>query len=693
MSRGVFSLPNSSNTTAWQVQHRLERFELHLASTGEGQGASLIGVNDAAGHFVGNTLEDVLAEIATGVAETDIIAAGATPLTIASGVIAVTQTYHSIETEGGDGTDNLCTINGLTNGQFYVFKLVNSSHNVVFRHNITNIYCPSGRDITLDTTNDKIFGFSDGTSFFVLDMSLATPAGGGLPSALASTDTDQGASLIGVEDADGNFTATDVEGVLAELYVTRSSTTEVVIWAPFLDPLPTGALRTWAEAVDAVNASIAPTTEIQIEADPWYDEVIIPTGLWQLNNTTIVGKVAYAQGGRSWISSQDFGTQGLNEGWQSYSNQFRGHQVLLWVHPEPDCQIRGCVGLKDMFFRGDGTDEISGSGGTFTSYDGDAETSVFTRSGGDDAFVSYLDLWATLEVNTNADGWIDVQIIEVIDANTVRVDVSGTITKDYTADVANGSLEWDVADRFDATFYMWGRLGGKESYISAYDGMAGTSILVRGVDHSGPSSSDNVFTREMVGMTLHVTNTGGGDGGDHAADGDYTIVSFIDANTVTIDLNTDLTGTDGVGVSEIHWTTTDHTDAFLMDNVDFRSSYGNYGSMYIFRGNLYMNIKGGTSIRAEDSIVCDGFMVIQSDGSPCWLGEYSIGGDGYLKIYALPGMNMNTTWNNGGSDISFDLYQGNTPYLPDNTGDWNSTPANIRDALDQLAARLRAIEP
>lgn len=34
---------------------------------------------------------------------------------------------------------------------------------------------------------------------------------------LASTDNGEGASLVGVEDADGNFTATTVEGVLAEL--------------------------------------------------------------------------------------------------------------------------------------------------------------------------------------------------------------------------------------------------------------------------------------------------------------------------------------------------------------------------------------------------------------------------------------------------------------------------------------------
>ena len=32
-------------------------------------------------------------------------------------------------------------------------------------------------------------------------------------------------------------------------------------------------------------------------------------------------------------------------------------------------------------------------------------------------------------------------------------------------------------------------------------------------------------------------------------------------------------------------------------------------------------------------------------------------------------------------------------YIPDNTGDWNGVPANVKEALDQLAARVNALEP
>lgn len=44
-----------------------------------------------------------------------------------------------------------------------------------------------------------------------LDQLAARKAG------LASTDAGEGAALVGIEDVDGNFTATDVEGALAEV--------------------------------------------------------------------------------------------------------------------------------------------------------------------------------------------------------------------------------------------------------------------------------------------------------------------------------------------------------------------------------------------------------------------------------------------------------------------------------------------
>lgn len=87
----------------------------------------------------------------------------------------------------------------------------------MFKHGTGNIVNPSGQDITLDVLNDKVFGFSDGTSLFVLDTSLATATGGGLAKALASILNGLGASLIGIEDAGNIIAAVTVEGALAEI--------------------------------------------------------------------------------------------------------------------------------------------------------------------------------------------------------------------------------------------------------------------------------------------------------------------------------------------------------------------------------------------------------------------------------------------------------------------------------------------
>lgn len=180
-------------------------------------GAEIIGIRDTAGYFTGDTVEEALAELAGGVGSTDVAAAAATELTIAAGVVVATQTYHTIDTQADAGTDDLDTINGLGDGQFYVFKNASAARNVVFKHGTGNIINPSGQDITLDVTNDRIFGVSDGTSLFVLDMSLATASGGGLAKALAAVTNGLGASLVGIQDAGAFFATATVEAALAEI--------------------------------------------------------------------------------------------------------------------------------------------------------------------------------------------------------------------------------------------------------------------------------------------------------------------------------------------------------------------------------------------------------------------------------------------------------------------------------------------
>lgn len=66
-------------------------------------------------------------------------------------------------------------------------------------------------------------GFTYGATDDVGQMGDIIQSGLNGLGSLASTDPNEGASLVGVEDADENFTATDVEGVLAEIFETSAA--------------------------------------------------------------------------------------------------------------------------------------------------------------------------------------------------------------------------------------------------------------------------------------------------------------------------------------------------------------------------------------------------------------------------------------------------------------------------------------
>lgn len=486
-----------------------------------------------------------------------------------------------------------------------------------------------------------------------------------------------------------------------------------VTWAPFAtlaEAIATGKHTVWADAVAAINKLNAPVTFLQIEANPWDDEVVIPAGKWTLNNTVIVGKAGYAQGGRDWYASQDYGNQGLNQGWQYYSQQYRGHQVKLWVHPEYSnlnpCKIYGCVGLKDVFFRGqDLNSSISGTDATYFGYEENpynpsTGTCYIRVSGNGDTF-SDADLWKQI-LNVTQDWYVTV--LEVISPTLIKVDTEGN--PNWLIDAPNGTVsnqEWETHNdgegvlfvRNNSTFDLIGRMGGKESYFSNFNSSTNTSRLyTRGVTHGEPpppSSSDNYFDVSLTGKKISVSNIG-----DYS--GEYTVLHVWSNDEVEIDLPVDLTGTYGSGNKTVNWSTLPsyHTDTFVLDNVDFRSAYDNYGTLNVRCGNLFVKLTGAeTSIRSGQSITTEGLLVVQSDGSPAWIGSDAIGSydnNGYLKIYALPGMSLNTGWFTGGWSIDFDLYQGSVPYIPDNESNWNSTPYNLKNALDELAQRLRTLE-
>lgn len=120
---------------------------------------------------------------------------------------------------------------------------------------------------------------------------------------------------------------------LGQVGAAPSQSIPTVVWAPFSDPLPAGAVSSWEEAVLAVQTSTSPETSIHIY-NPEQDDIYLPGGEWHLNNTTIVGSAVSA----------------------AYDEDFRGYQDLQYIEADGNTsqptRIYGCVGLKNIYFRG-----------------------------------------------------------------------------------------------------------------------------------------------------------------------------------------------------------------------------------------------------------------------------------------------------------------------------------------------------
>lgn len=80
-----------------------------------------------------------------------------TELTISGGVITVTQSAHSVDTEGDAAEDNLDTINGGVGGQILFLHPAAETRNIILKHGTGNIYLHGDEDIELDGIRAGIF--------------------------------------------------------------------------------------------------------------------------------------------------------------------------------------------------------------------------------------------------------------------------------------------------------------------------------------------------------------------------------------------------------------------------------------------------------------------------------------------------------------------------------------------------------
>lgn len=130
--------------------------------------------------------------------------ADSTLLTISSGAITVTQNFHRIATEGGAGTDDLDTINGLANDGAVLFLRASSSNDVVLKDGVDNIECAQGEDITLADTDE--------IAVLVYDTNLTAWVAGKLTSGGGTVITSSSGaadSYIAVYTAETNLEGTD----------------------------------------------------------------------------------------------------------------------------------------------------------------------------------------------------------------------------------------------------------------------------------------------------------------------------------------------------------------------------------------------------------------------------------------------------------------------------------------------------
>ena len=91
----------------------------------------------------------------------DRIATPPVSLTIASGVITATRSYHVVDTESAGASDDLDTISGGVDGMHLILRAANSARTVVVKDATGNIQGPG--DVTLDNIQDTCSLIYDAT--------------------------------------------------------------------------------------------------------------------------------------------------------------------------------------------------------------------------------------------------------------------------------------------------------------------------------------------------------------------------------------------------------------------------------------------------------------------------------------------------------------------------------------------------
>ena len=166
---------------------------------------------------------------------------------------------------------------------------------------------------------------------------------------------------------------------------------------------------------------------------------------------------------------------------------------------------------------------------------------------------------------------------------------------------------------------------------------------------------------------------------------DNSTIKFVNANAIVSDSNNGDIGWSKC-VSPLIYTGSQQNNQLTLDNVDFRyGSNSDWGSAFVYQdASFYLHLQNAASIRWF-SLTIDGYMTVQCDGSPCWVGSMVFSGNGNVDVFPTAGTQVRTFQS---AISSWTLHQPYTVYLPDNESNWSSVPDTVHEALDTLASGL-----
>lgn len=210
------------------------------------------------------------------------------------------------------------------------------------------------------------------------------------------------------------------------------------------------------------------------------------------------------------------------------------------------------------------------------------------------------------------------------------------------------------------------------------------------------------FSEKDIGKPIRIGyispyNTYGSDADDNNNRGTFWITAVLDASTIqfvngsgAVDANNGSIGWSLCTSIIIAEPGNSDPQVFILDNTDFYFGYNyDWGSMYVPNGlSQTIELRNAAAMHWF-SLVCDGSTIIQSDGGASRIGYQAFAGNGAVTVFAMPGTELNI---NQSAINAFDYRQGYTFYIPDDNGKWQYSPNSVHDALDELAARVYAIE-